>query len=573
MCGIVGVLSDRPIERWRLRKALQSMQRRGPDDQGEWWSQDGCVGLGHRRLAIDRAARSDQPVAGERCRAVVNGEFYGLAEEFKDCSDSWALPVLYRRHGLSGTLDRLRGEFAFLLYDEQNRQFLAVRDRFGVKPLYYARREKEWWFASKPSALWAAGILPGWCQESFVQAAHTQYPPPGHSLFAGIRTVPPAHVLSLPGPRIHRYWQIPPAIATVTPDDLLVKLRESVALRVRRGAPSAVLLSGGVDSAGVAALAAETGEDVKAFTVDFTGGGTYSEGAKASRQAGLSGLSHHLVSLSPKDILRGLPEAVRLTEGLCVNGHLVAKLKLAEAVSADGRQVLLTGEGADELLFGYRHFAPYFGQEVNPLTDSAGLGILTTLESSPLARELPAFFHSKWALGRRICQLLGLPHQAQAAFEKMAESSLAESPLENARQAWIQTALVSYILEVLGDATEMAHSVEGRPPYLDHHLWEIGMLPPDCDKSLLRSALSGLVTEDILRSGKHPFMSPALGQGLLDALHARVEEEDHPFLDRKAARRTLSQVKTLQGAERLSWEPALLWVLSSYFLQRSFMLL
>ena len=570
MCGIVAVFSEGPaVEKWRLEKALLSMRKRGPDDQGDWWSEDGRVGIGHRRLAITQPRYGCQPIDSEFCTVAVNGEFYGLGPEFGTRSDSWALPTLYRRYGLAGALDRLRGEFAFILYDQRERKLFVVRDRFGIKPLFWARRGPEWWFASKPSALWSAGIPAAWCEESFLQAAHTQYPAPGQSLFRGVRTVRPGHFLTLSGEMMEtRYWQAPEASETVCAESFLERLRECVHTRVRKDAPSAVLLSGGVDSAAVAALASEADQDVQAYTVDFPNQGSFSEGSKAALQAEYSGLPHRVVSLTSDQILGELAEAVGRAEGLCVNGHLVAKMKLAEAVSEDGRQVLLTGEGADELLFGYRHFRSYFGETVDPLADTAGLGILTTTTSAELPPHFPAFFHSKLALGRRICALLGLHHDPLPAFEKLVERGSGADPLDRARQAWLDTALTSYILEVLGDGTEMSHSVEGRPPFLDHTLWELAIRPESTDKGLLRNALGGRVVDEVLTSPKHPFMAAPLGDALISRLRSEVLEQHHFFSKQSSTLEILDRVQRMKDIERLEWEPAMIWVLSSFYLQR-----
>jgi asparagine synthase (glutamine-hydrolysing) len=570
MCGIVGVLSTGPpVHKQRLQNALQSLINRGPDDHGIWWSEDGRVGLGHRLLAITRPQSGRQPISHDGCVAVVNGQFYDLDPEFLEHSDSSALPVLYRRHGLASTLDKLRGEFCFLLYDHRSRTLMAARDRFGIKPLFWARRDQEWWFCSKASALWAAGVKPGWDERSFLHAAATQYPPPGESLFSGIKSVLPAHFVRLQEEFTEiRYWSAGSlAGSDHTPEEFREKLSECVRLRVRENAPTAVLLSGGVDSASVLALAAQTSHNLKAYTIDFPGHDKYSEGSQAAKQALASGVPHQVITLSPEDILQEHTRGVQLSEGLAVNGHLVAKISLARAVSEDGCRVLLSGEGSDELLFGYRHFGRYFGQVTDPFEDQAGLGILTSTEKPALPAHYPHFFQAKFALGRRICKLLGAKVDTRVAFDRIVEDLTAESDLERARDSWMKTALVSYILEVLGDGTEMAFSVEGRPPFLDHTLWDMGISPQDSRKTLLRKSVKGLVIDEIRQQPKHPFMAPPLGDGLVDRLRSNVVEVTHPFVDRKAALRTLDYVYRLPQLQRLEWEPALLWALSTYALQ------
>lgn len=574
MCGIVGVYAPRPVaNRGRMARALSTMHSRGPDDSGEFWSEDGRVGLGHRRLAVSIAPQSRQPILQAQTAAVVNGEFYGLPPA--PWSDSHELPRLYRRHGMESTLQRLRGEFAFLLYDPNVETLFAVRDRFGIKPLYWARLGEEIWFASKPSALWAVGVRPDWSPDSFWQAAATQYPAPGQSLFQGIESVPPGHILTLKPQdmSLARYWSVPVARpGQADPDQFLPLFQAAVAERLPQGRPSAVLLSGGVDSASVAAAAAAVAQSpLVAYTVDFTPHSAFSEGRLASRQANRLGLPHRCLDLSGQEILDELAAAVGATEGLCVNGHLVAKRRLARAVQTDGLKVLLSGEGADELLYGYRHFAPYFSRPVDPTEDLAGLGILTTIGEHPLPETWPRFFHSKWALGQRILALLGTKRDTTWHFERLLRSSpIGESKLEAARRVWLETALSSYILETLGDGTEMAHSVEGRPPFLDHRLWELAAgLVHDGTKAPLREESNAGVLPSLRRRPKHPFMAPSLGHPLIGRLEERVRWQKHPFLDRARALETLELVRRATSLERLEWEPALLWVLSSFYLQET----
>ena len=163
MCGIAGVVSELPVERSRLQRALSALSTRGPDGSGSWWNEDGTVGLGHRRLAINGRDEGAQPMVESASAGVVNGEFYGLPSRYDGISDSRALPDLVAEQGWEGALKGLRGEFSLLHYDRPTDTLYVARDRFGVKPLFWARRGREIWFASKASALWAAGVDAGWC--------------------------------------------------------------------------------------------------------------------------------------------------------------------------------------------------------------------------------------------------------------------------------------------------------------------------------------------------------------------------------------------------------------------------
>jgi asparagine synthase (glutamine-hydrolysing) len=586
MCGIVGVMSAQPVDRSKLDSALGTMRQRGPDGQGVWWSEDGCVGLGHRRLAINDPEGGYQPICSSRSISSVNGEFYALPDRYKGVSDSHALSDFYRDFGLDGTLERLRGEFAFLLYDRERKRLVAGRDRFGIKPLFWAQLGQEWWFASTPAALWAAGLAKGWCERSFAHAAATQYPPSGGSLFQGVHSLPPAHALTLSDSQLHvtKYWNLPTTVGglgsvTDHSDDFRNCLRECVAHRLRKGSRTGVLLSAGVDSSSILALAAQQGEDLKAYTIDFPDSdeASFSEASLATQQARALGVPHTIIPLTAQEMVEQLPAVVRQTGGLVVNGHAVGKWKLSQAVQQDGIKVLLSGEGADELLFGYRHFRTYFGatEQNELLQDPAGLGILVSrTESTVLPPTVPNFFHAKYSLGLKISSFLDLETSPLKAFQESLEvGDPKTTPLEHARTVWLDTALRSYILEILGDGTEMAHSVEGRPPFLDHVLWERCSQMPisihDGRKELLRHAMKGLVVEEIRKAPKHPFMAPPLGKPLYDGLREKILDVRHPFVEPANGLERLAEVRSLPAAQRLEWEPALLWLLSSYILQES----
>lgn len=576
MCGVVGVIAPAPVDPDRLSRALDTLAHRGPDGRGIWWSPDRLIGLGHRRLAINDPEGGTQPLISDRFAGVINGEFYELPDGYRDRSDNWALLDRLQTHSTEASLSSLNGEFAGLVYDQISGSLTAFRDRFGVKPLYWGRLENEIWFASKPIALWAAGLPGGWCETTFAQAAATQYPLPGTTLYRGIASVLPGHFVSVNQgtTESRRYWRLPACSPSAgkEEDEFSQRLSAAVEARVRRGHSTAVMLSGGIDSASVLALASRTSEEVKAYSIDFvdqTGTG-FSEGEPAAAQARLCGVPHRVLPLSSGEILSLLPRVVPQLGGPVVNGHAVAKWKLCQAIRADGCKVVLSGEGADELLFGYRHFAPCFGLPVDAHTDPAGLGILVTRQDGEcLPGHWPAFFSSKYQLGKKIGRFLSLPLHSETAFEHILQTSRGATPRETARLAWVQTALTSYILETLSDGAEMAHSVEGRPPFLDHTLWETvsGIALKDPHKSLLRRAMHNRVTPEIKDKPKHPFMAAPLGPPLWEAVQALVEECPHPFVDKTPARHTLEHIQGLPPTDRMEWEPALLWLASTYYLQ------
>ncbi len=220
MCGIVALFSRRdPVTAATMQRATQSLFHRGPDGQRHWISSDRRVALGHARLSIIDLATGDQPIANEdeRIRIVVNGEFYGLRGDPARSSSNPGTGCARARTARSRCtstrisapqcLHQLRGEFAFVIWDENNRTMFAARDRFGIKPLFYAFHRDTLYLASEVKALFAAGVPARWDAESVFHSVEFG----GHqirTLFDGVFQVPPGHYLLATDRHIqlHRYW-------------------------------------------------------------------------------------------------------------------------------------------------------------------------------------------------------------------------------------------------------------------------------------------------------------------------------------------------------------------------------
>src|SRR5215472_6922745 len=270
MCGIAAIFSPhRRVVPGAIERATRSLYHRGPDGQRHWISADGRVALGHARLSIIDLTTGDQPIASEdeRIRIVVNGEFYGyeaiqreledLGHRLRTRSDSEIALHLYEELGTQ-CLHRLRGEFAFVLWDETNRTIFAARDRFGIKPLFYAFHDDTLYLASEAKALFAAGVPANWDAESVYHCVEYG----GHqvrTLFDGVFQVPPGHYLIATDKHIqlHRYWDFDyPVVdraASLRSDadyaaEFRQSLEEAVRLRLRADVPVGCYLSGGLDS-------------------------------------------------------------------------------------------------------------------------------------------------------------------------------------------------------------------------------------------------------------------------------------------------------------------------------------
>ena len=311
MCGIVAVYSRRePISPATLERATKSLYHRGPDGQRQWISRDNRVGFGHARLSIIDLATGDQPIASEdnRTRIVANGEFYqyeaiqreleARGHRLRTRSDSEIALHLYEELGPQ-CLHQLRGEFAFVIWDEKEQTLFAARDRFGIKPLFYAWRNNTLYIASEAKALFAAGVPARWDEESVYQS----FTFGGHqmrTLYEGVHLVPPGHYLiATEGHfQVTRYWDFNyPVASDAAPKrsdadyaaEFRHELEEAVHVRLRADVPVGVYLSGGLDSCAVLGLAARHHPDpIRAFTLTFDDA-AYDEGPIAREMASLAG--------------------------------------------------------------------------------------------------------------------------------------------------------------------------------------------------------------------------------------------------------------------------------------------
>jgi asparagine synthase (glutamine-hydrolysing) len=379
MCGIAAFFSrSKHAPANALESAVRSLIHRGPDNQSVWLSTDGRVGLGHTRLSIIDLDTGDQPIASEegRIHIVVNGEFYDFERQlcelqqrghhFRTCSDSEIALHLYEDFG-TNCMQHLRGEFAFVRWDEPNQLLLAARDRFGIKPLYYAVHDGVLYLASEVKALFAAGVPARWDHEYFYQHA-TGPAMPDRSLFEGVHQIPPGHCLTVtPNSfRVRRYWEfdyIPGAeLANNARDErsyveeFATVFEEAVRLRMRADVPVGSYLSGGLDSCAVLGFAARHSEKpIQAFTLTFDQA-AYDEGEIAGEMAELVGAKFSPIPIKQSDIAENFVEAIWHSETIFQNGHGVSKFLLSRAVRDAGYKVVFTGEGSDEILGGYVHF-------------------------------------------------------------------------------------------------------------------------------------------------------------------------------------------------------------------------
>lgn len=387
MCGIVGIGSpSEPVDDALLARMRDSMVHRGPDGAGSWISMDRAVGLAHRRLAIiDLSSGAAQPMANVSgdLNVTFNGEIYNFralrrdlqarGHAFRTSSDTEIILVAYREWGVK-CLERLDGMFAFALYDSRSRRLFLARDRAGEKPLYYHKTHNRFVFASELKAIMAD---PSFTRRLSLEALELYltfgYVPGNRCMLSGVHKLPPGHAMTYDRSdgtlKIWQYWALPEPYsgnlresdAELT-DELDHLLEDSLRSRMVADVPVGILLSGGIDSSLLTAMAARvSAKPVKTFTVCFPGEVKYDEGGFARTIASHFGTTH--VELPAEDMTSDLlPNLARqfdepLADSSLLPTYLVSRLVREHAT------VALGGDGGDELFGGYIHYNSLLTQD------------------------------------------------------------------------------------------------------------------------------------------------------------------------------------------------------------------
>lgn len=630
MCGIVAIFSGAaPVCSGSLSRAVRELAHRGPDGQGRWLAPHGRVGLGHTRLSIIDLETGAQPIANEdgKLRVVVNGEFYGFeavrrdlearGHHFRTRSDSEIAVHLYEEFG-EAFLGHLRGEFAFVLWDEARGRLFAARDRFGIKPLFYARHGGALVLASEVKALLAAGVPAAWDEESVFRQLFLCVPE-DRSLFRDVRQVPPGHYLvaTADSVRVSSYWDAdyPRGDAggsRLTRQECVSRVRdllgEAVRLRMRADVPVGFLLSGGLDSSSVLGMAAaRAGGPAAAFTIAF-GHADYDESAEARQTAEQLGADFRPVPVSEADVADHFAASVWSGEMVQYNAHGTARYLLSRAVRRAGYRVVLAGEGADELFAGYGfcqaarlsgapgRFLPRWlrllfrlCRPANPTERLVGrtspwLARLVRVLDFP--REMVAYLAEALAGLRSVLAADFLARFAgRDPYREFYQGISAggklrgRHPVKQILYLWLKSIFVNYILAA--DRLDMSHGVEVRLPFLDHRLFEYTRNIPAAllaagtrEKAILREAARPFIPARVYGRPKRPFLAPpsTLSPGnklyhfLQDVLRGPMTKAV-PFLDRAAVLTLLDRLPSLDDKARAAFDPLLMMMASLCVLQ------
>ena len=574
MCGIVGIVALNPLEpvdAARLECMRDVLRHRGPDGEGLWV--EGSVGLGNRRLAIVDVAGGHLPMANEDESAWIayNGEIYNHAalrpglqargHRYRTLSDAETILHLYEEEG-ERCVERLQGMFAFALWDRERRRLLLARDRLGIKPLYYAITDRELLFASEIKAILAEGSLrPALNEAVLPEFLATRFVAGEETFFRGIRKLQPGRTLSWSsrdGFRARRYWQLPatlretPATLHDAAHEVRARLEAAVRSHLMSDVPLGLFLSGGLDSAGLAALMAPmVSEPIRTFAVGFSEPEA-NELAYARLVARAVGAEHREVVVSPAEFFAALPSLIwHEDEPIAFTSSV--PLYFVSRLAREHVTVVLTGEGADELFLGYPRYPvtawnervgrPYWSfvprsvrervRQVVPALPSPirryARRTFLALEPEPRALFYENFAAFPEALQRDLLADRGLLDASDPYAEELR--CYREAPGGTPEQmgyADLQTYLVELLMKQ--DQMSMAASIESRVPYLDHEFVEyVAALPARFKlrgwrtKVVLREVLRGLVPPAILTRRKMGFPVP-VGRWLRGPFWPVVEE-------------------------------------------------
>ena len=610
MCGIAGAVG-RAADSSVVQPMLNALSRRGPDSEGlSAWTEGNAI-LGHRRLAIfDLSEAGHHPMLSpDRSVGIVfNGAIYNFHDLRKELvaagwtfvseTDTEVLVHGFRAWGIDGLVARLRGMFAFAIWDDRARKLFLVRDRLGVKPLLYAVSRDRLVFASTTRALREAGLAGEIDPAAVGEFLQLGFVTERRAIYRGIEKLPPASVAewTAEGFSVRRYWTPPePGTAPRSSfEDAIAEterlLLRAVELRLHADVPVAALLSGGVDSSLVCWAIAKLGGNVTAFTAG-TPGHVVDETDDALATARAIGIRHEVLPLSDADDV-GVPQLVAaFAEPFAVSSAL-GMLRLSRAIAETPAKVVLTGDGGDDVFLGYpRH--------------------RLLLRTQTVARRLPAFSTTAWRAARKLVPQRGTlkrathlldyttgglggfvnanPGLADFARHGLLGGRLRGHPFDASPAAWSidsarnalgdylaydrDTQFVSeYLVKV--DGSTMHYALEARAPFLDHVLWEYAAsLPFDVRlrggvlKAVLREIARRRISPRVAAGSKRGFSIP-VEAWMANRWHKRVADSlsnsllvSEGWVEQGPLQRELASAARDGQASRRLWY---LWVLEEW---------
>ena len=616
MCGIAGIFQPHTPDPHSLaidavKRMTNAQAHRGPDGEGlinHSWANGLCV-LGHRRLSIiDLSDAGKQPMSNSdgTVWVICNGEIYNYQElrqtliergfAFQSQSDTEVLIHGYREWGIDGLLTKLRGMFAFALFDNSKaKRLFLVKDRFGIKPLYYYHHSNTLVFASEVRALMKSSLIPDKeNREAMIRFLQLGSIPVPLTTIKNVYALPAAHYLEMgeQGATLRQYWKASDFLGAeshrqICPDEAIIRtqelLAEAVRLHLISDVPLGIFLSGGIDSSALVALAAPLQEKPLATLSIVFDEAEYTEAKYAHLMAERYQTDHREVHLGSQDFHEELPHIFAAMDQPTVDG--VNTWFISRAAKRAGLTVVLSGAGSDELFLGYPHHkraervgnrlrqfgklpATLRGIVINTAIKTAAMTGKRSVEKlnylqNPSAENFYLTLRGLFTL-QQIQELLGISLKELEAFQTLPQTLNGSTPV-SLTDAVILLEFSAYLQNQLlkdTDVMSMAHSIEARVPFLDHKLTEfvLGLpkevkLDSQMNKPLLVRALGENLPEAIWNRPKMGFTFPFAVWLKSLAEELRLQSNNAGIFEKRASERIWSAF----AAGEMHWSRA--WAL------------
>ncbi len=566
MCGISGIYSPQApgVSPDAVRNMLKQIQYRGPDESGIYIGQG--VGLGSVRLSIIDLAQGQQPMSDEAQELwiVFNGEIFnyielreelkGLGYKFRTGSDTEVLLLLFK-HYREKCLEKLNGQFAFAIWDTRKKELFLGRDRVGIRPLFYYREGTDFVFGSEIKCLMESGLVPAEPDPESLNRVFTFWtiPSPG-TMFKGVKELPPGHymVVREQDTEILPYWELKfmgdagtagRATLAESMEEFESLIADSVRLRLRADVQVAAYLSGGIDSSATTWLIKQIEPGVlNTFSLGFESA-EFDETSFQQKVASQLETTHHSIICKNTDVADHFAQVLWHTEIPVLRTGAVPMFLLSGLVHDHGIKVVITGEGADEYLGGYNIFKEAIIREFWSREPSSRIRPLLLQQLYPYLAQFqgrnsallkhffgyrlndtdsPVYSHLiRWNNSKHIKEHLSKEFLNGAAdpvdsFISTLPEGFGDLDLLS-RAQWIESKLFlsGYLLSSQGDRMGMAHSVEGRYPFLDHRVIEFcSRLPWNHkirglnEKYLMKKLMDGRLPDEVVHRPKQAYRAP-----------------------------------------------------------------